>query len=278
MKHIRPRVRCLPAAAAALLWFATAATAAPLVDVFFYSPEFVPKNLAVLRETAERYFKEQELPVRFQPFARYRDMEVEFARRTVAFALVPPWVLDQSCFGRTFFLLAEPVRAGSTLDRKTVVASRGAQELKTGTIAVSGPTSHVREKLLAGFLATHPRLRLLTVPKDLDALLAVSFGQVEAAFVSSAQLQALGEINPALTASLVEIGYAVETPFPRFYATDHADDAAVHLMLVALEAMQRRESGRRLLAVLGYEHWRLSPRQARSPVPCGPGESGETER
>ncbi len=229
------------------------------LELFFYSPEFAPANLGVLQSSVEGYMRVRNVPVRFQAFARFEDLRTEFSKREVAFAVLPPWIAEHECLGRTLTAIAEPVRNGSSLDRKVVVVSRRtAQDLRTATIAVSGPRGRTAgpPPLLAKFVASYPRVKIISVPKDVDALLAVSFGQVEAAFVSSAQFETLARINPAMTATLEETGYTAESPFPKLYATDAATPEHVARARQAAVAMGESKEGKRLLRLLGYDRWR----------------------
>ena len=117
-------------------------------------------------------------------------------------------------------------------------------------VGAEGPASALQR-----FRADHPDARLIPVPKDVDALLAVSFGQVDAAFVSTAQFERLARVNPTLTGALHELGYSDETPLPRVYATGFASRESAAALADALERSASVASGRRLTSLLGYDQW-----------------------
>ncbi len=263
------------------LFLAPRAAAGQPLELFFYSPEFAPANLGILQTSVEAYLKARHLTAHFQAFARYEDLRSEFAKRQVSFAILPPWIAERQCLGRSLTAIAEPVRNGSSLDRKILVASKhAAGNLRSASVAVSGPRGlgGAAPPLLGEFVSSHPKARIINVPKDVDALLAVSFGQVEAAFVSSAQFETLARINPAMTAMLEETGYTAESPFPRLYATDAATAQRIAEMTEAAVSMGESDDGKRLLRLMGYDQWRpVDAKDRLVRTPC-PSDGEETKR
>ena len=68
--------------------------------------------------------------------------------------------------------------------------------LKNGSVAATLPSGSDtnRSAALAKLQHDFPNIRIIPVPKDIDALLAVGFGQVDAAFVSNTQFGQLAKI------------------------------------------------------------------------------------
>lgn len=230
-------------------------------EFFFYSPQVGTGNLSQLKQVADRFLRSSQTSLSFQPFARFEDLEREFDRHQPAFLIAPEWVAIDHCLGKALRPLARPVRNGKLYDRRALVASRaatGPADIEGGAIAATVPATGLGSSSasLAHFRRQHPDVRVIPVPKDIDALLAVGFGQVDAAFVSMTQLEMLARVNPALTGKLHELGYSTASPFPALYATEFADDKAVAGMRTALRSIGENEAGARLVRLLGYDGWR----------------------
>jgi len=252
--------------------------AAQEIDFFFYSPQVGPDNLSLLKQTADAYFRESGMTVRFQSFVRFEDLETEASQRRPQFLLVPRWVFTTRCLDPLLTPLARPIRNGRMNDRRALMAGRSitrTEQLDGGAIAATVPATgdNAGEAgALARFRSDHPNVRVIPVPKDVDALLAVGFGQVDAAFVSLAQFDMLSRVNPAVTAGLHEIGYSDETPFPQVYATSAASPDVAKRMEAVLEGTVHSETGRRLSNLLGFDQWvGVEPTEtpaARTPESC----------
>lgn len=130
-----------------------------------------------------------------------------------------------------------------------------AKELVNGSVAAALPAEASRREdvSMGRFRADHPTINVIPVPKDIDALLAVGFGQVDAAFVSLAQFEMLERVNPNLTANLHEIGYSQESPFPRLYATSVATTPMINAVTEAFSKVRDSGPGRRMFSILGFD-------------------------
>lgn len=258
MQRVTTRIRLF--LLAALLVPATAHAQAS--EFFFFSPDFGPGNLSGLTEAAEDYFKDADADVGFQPFARIEDFEREFAVRKPAFVVVPERVAVARCLRAQLHPLAFPVRGERSFGRRSLMARAGIDSvtaLTNGSVAATLPAGDetIRSAAISKLKHDVPGIRIIPVPKDVDALLAVGFGQVDAAFVSSTQFDQLAKINPRLTNDLHELGYSEEIPFPMVYATEFATQQNVDNLRALMHTVNDTESGKRLSALLGYDGWNL---------------------
>ena len=230
-------------------------------EFFFYSPQVGTGNLSQLKQAADRFLRDSGTSLSFQPFARFEDLQREFGAHRPAFLVVPDWVAMDHCLGEALRPLARPVRDGRVFDRRALVAAKeasSAADIDGGSIAATVPVAGrgSGSETLARFRREHPDVRVIPVPKDIDALLAVGFGQVDGAFVSMTQFDLLAGVNPALTGSLHEIGYSIATPFPAVYATQYANAEGIAALRKALESGGDTESGQKIVRLLGYDGWK----------------------
>jgi ABC-type amino acid transport substrate-binding protein len=241
------------------LFLAAPVRAQPGASLFFYSPDFSPGNLSVLKQAAEAYLAESGMPVRFQAFVRFEDFRRELATQQPEFVVVPHWAGGAECIGPGTRAIAAPVRSGETFGRKALVTSRTVKrvsELASGSIATTVPPGGVAVgSELDRLRREHPTLHVIAVPKDIDALLAVAFGQVSAAYVSIRQLGIFAAANPKLGGELKEIGYAESMPFPMVYATASAKAEQIEKLRSAAMNVAASGTGKRLVGLLGYDGW-----------------------
>ncbi len=244
----------------ALLAFPALAAAEP-VRLFYFSPDFSPGNLSVLTQAADAYFRESDADTRFQAFVRFQDFEREVLAQKPEFVVVPDWANGTECLGVELRALAKPRRGGESSGRKALIAKpkvRGIADIAEGSIAATvAPSGAPAGSALQKLQREHPGVRIISVPKEIDALLAVAFGQVDAAYVSTGQFGLLAGVNPKLGNDLKEIGYAESTPFPMIYATAHASDEQVDAVRTAVAAISTTGTGKRLIGLLGYDEWVL---------------------
>lgn len=241
---------------------APAMAATEQTALFFYSPEFAPGNLSVLTEVAEKYFADSGTGLTFQAFARFEDFRREFTSQRPAFVVIPNWVRENDDLPSGLTPLLLPLRGGQSLGRKTLMARpsiTNLRELGHGSVAATMPTvtQARRPTRLEKLREQNPGVRIIAVPKDIDALLAVSFGQVDAAFVSTAQFGMLAAVNPKLTQELHDLGYSEEIPFPRIYATDYATTEEIARFRDNISSVNTTGPGQRLTSLLGYDEWKL---------------------
>ena len=244
----------------ALLAIPASARADP-VRLFYFSPDFSPGNLSVLTQAADAYFRESNADARFQAFVRFEDFEREVAAQKPEFVVVPDWANGTDCLGVELRALAKPQRSGESTGRKALVARpkvRSIADIPEGSIAATvTPSGAMPGSALDRIRREHPGVRIIPVPKEIDALLAVAFGQVDAAFVSSGQFGLLAGVSPKLGNDLEEIGYAESTPFPMIYATAYATSEQVDDVRTAVSGVAGTGTGKRLIGLLGYDEWVL---------------------
>jgi hypothetical protein len=206
------RASFILAATLSLLCAATPVRASE-ATLFFYSPEFGPSNLSMLTEAVEAFLDDAAVDVRFQAFARLEDLQRKLAAERPGFLIAPDWLVGTECIDERVRPIAQPRLKGATSGRRALMAGPAIPTATIDTVgsvaaAVPAAAGNHQNVSITKFRTDHPGIRIIPVPKDIDALLAVGFGQVDAAFVSLSQFEMLERVNPKLTANLREIGYS----------------------------------------------------------------------
>jgi len=227
--------------------------------LFFFSPDFSPGNLSVLTQAVDAYLREAGTETRFQAFVRFEDFRREVAAQRPDFVVVPEWAAAPACIGSDLVPLARPVRGGESFGRKVLIGRSGIRKvsaLPNASIAATVPPGGSPSGSgLDRIRREHPGVRIIQVPKEIDALLAVAFGHVDAAYVSTRQFDMFAGVNPKLGTELTEIGYAETTAFPLIYATANADALEITRLQNAIARVSTSGTGKRLVGLLGYDGW-----------------------
>lgn len=236
------------------------AVAAAPVLFYFFSPDWRPPDLGRLTVAVEDALAVGGMRVSFQAFTRYEDFERQLSEKTPAFLLAPAWVQRASGgFARLgLTVVARPVRRGSSVYRKALMTGPGMDsidDLARGSIAATlhsmgeGST----EPVLDAFHLDPRSARVVAVPKDVDALLALSFGQVDGALVTSEQYDQLALSNPAEAARLHVLAFTPEVPLPPVFACAGTGTGEADRLRDRLLHLGESPDGAAVLALLGFD-------------------------
>ena len=228
--------------------------------VFFYNPETNVDNFATLKSEFDDYLAGKG-SYSFQPFSDRSTFERMLQSRPNGLYLLSSWHYSQL----NARVPMEPVLVGTYkgeyLQRKVLtardIASVGA--LQGVTVAGAGTEDYLRNVLRQmlgpeqdGLLSS---IKVLTVPKDIDALMAVGFGMAKAAISSESSLQKLAMINSRQHAQLKalatsEKSFLLVAAVPKQSADQEAS------LIDAIETMSSQPGGERNLRMLGLDGWK----------------------
>jgi ABC-type phosphate/phosphonate transport system substrate-binding protein len=271
--------RSTSAVVAAALAFAVFQPAAAGADFYLFSPDWSAGKASMLTSAFRRHLLASGLDIYFQAFARYDDFVERFDADQPDFVTAPEWI-EHRPWHVGLLPLARPLRDGRPGYRKALVvgaAHRNGTDLAGASIAVAAHAggSDVLAKVLSGLGVDAGDVRVIPVPKDIDALLALGFQQVDAALVVTNQIEMLAAANPIVAEHLEVVALSDEIPFPLFYATSVAPLALRSAMTSSLAALDKSDTGTRLLALLGCNGIQMlasatdAPRPSSTPAPRG---------
>lgn len=233
---------------------------------YFFSPDWRPGNLGLLAENVDALAKVADVSVTFQAFARYEDFVDQLRTTPPEFLIAPTWVEQLLPPSVKLTPMAQAERHSKSNYRKALMtraAIVSVDDLAKGSIAATvfamGPEGE--QALLDAFNLDGTRTRVVPVQKDIDALLALSFEQVDAALVTSPQFEAHARVNPAMVNELHIIGFSPPIDFPVLYTTAPETDERIERLASAFIDAKNNETGEHLLDILGFEGFR-SPQAA----------------
>jgi ABC-type amino acid transport substrate-binding protein len=253
----------------AAAWFG-AALASPLARadetrrlVVFYDPDANHKAILNITAWFNKFLDDSKLGLSFQPVQGRADFEKMLGKKEVAFAIVSSRYLREHKDGGLVPLLV-PSAAGNTRFEKLLLdKGQGQKGQLEGKRVAATATSADPKQAAQAILATLGEAGLdvdgviaLPVAKDIDALLALSFGQVEAALVTANSLQVLRGINPKAVESFRLVFKTKGSLYPPLCAVDgRADKTEREAFARVVQAMAKHAEGRKAMQTLGFDTW-----------------------
>lgn len=170
------------------------------VTIYFYNPETNINNFAVLKTSFDSYLSTQG-NYQFQPFDKQENFEQSINKKGNVY-LLSSWHLNalQQRFPLQVVLIG--TFKGNTAQKKILSAKKDIADfsmLKNTTLAGAGSEEYIRSVLQqiepAKYKEISDTVKILKVPKDIDALMAVGFGMADAAIAAESSLKTLETLN-----------------------------------------------------------------------------------
>jgi len=229
--------------------------------VFFYNSETNINNFSMLKGEFDAYLSTKG-GHRFQPFSKRTDFERFVLARTQGVILVSSWHFQRL---REQMAL-DPVMvgmSGNECTHKRVLTAKksipDATALRGQRIASAGSRDStitaLRKMLPPDQHELIDSLKILVVPKDIDALMAVSFGMAKAALTTEGSLHKLQKINPKQHELLHPLATSEGTLLP-VVAVLKGASAGDRNLLAVIEAMGQRPEGVERLRMIGLDRLR----------------------
>lgn len=228
------------------------------VTIFFYSAESNINNFSSLKAEFDRYLAAQG-PFRFQPFSDRATFERSIGAEREGVFVLSSWhyrnLKDR--------VPMEPLLVGvsrNASDHRLALSVRGTitslDQLRRATVA-SAVSDEYTNTLLRQMMPGTGRgsdrdARVLVVPKDIDALMAVGFGMADAAVTTEDGLAQLARANPKLAGGLHTLARSERVLLPVVAVPRGVSDSARNLVAI-VEAMGKDAEGARRLNMLGFD-------------------------
>lgn len=238
------------------------AEGAEQITIYFYSSETNINNFKALKMEFDRYLSEFG-SYQFQPFSERETFEQQIKGKNNCLLVLSSW--HYTNIYQEYKLT--PVFVGSRNEKtsqKSLLVSSGTVDLTTiqgGRIASASSESYSKS-LLSQMLqddALLPQLKILTVPKDIDALMSLGFGMAKSALTTDYSLNTLKMLNPALHKKITILAESEETLLLIVARTDESLEDVQSLVKI-LQEMPANPNGKKNMRMLGLDAWRpLNP-------------------
>ncbi|MBC8549138.1 MAG: PhnD/SsuA/transferrin family substrate-binding protein [Candidatus Brocadiales bacterium] len=246
-----------------LLLISTKTFADDTYKIYFYNPETNINNFASLKTEFDKYLSSYG-SFQFQPFSDRKSFEKFIVGRSDGVFLISSWHFSQ--LKRKFPIDMEArlvgVSKGKTTYQKILTTKNNIINidlLKGKVVASSGNEDYTRNILIqmqgAGERDIVNSMKILTVPKDIDALMAVGFGMADSALTTERSLTKLAAINPNQYKFLRQLAKSQEILLP-IVAVPKQSDENIKLLLTIIEKMETVLDGQKRLKMLGVDGWK----------------------
>jgi ABC-type amino acid transport substrate-binding protein len=229
--------------------------------IYFYNPETNINNFASLKTAFDTYLVEQG-GYRFQPFNDKGNFEAVLKEGKGNVYLLSSWHLSALQEQKVPLEIAlVGTSKGNTFQRKVLTAKKEITNLamlKNATIAGAGNEKYIYSVLQQIFgkdQALLKDIKILTVPKDIDAVMAVGFGAATAAVASESSLEKLAGINQNQYEQLHSLGFS-EKSYLLVAATLKKPENQESQVLDVLNKMADNSEGEKSLKLLGIDGWK----------------------
>ncbi len=231
--------------------------------IYFYNPETNINNFASLKTEFDQYLSSYG-PFQFQPFSDRKSFEKFIVGRSDGIFLLSSWHFNQ--LKKTFPIDMQARLVGISNGKATYEKILTAKNniisidlLKGKIVASSGNEDYTKNILMQmhgeGKRDIIDSMKILTVPKDIDALMAVGYGMADSALTTESSLTKLAAINPKQYGFLRSLSKSEEILLP-IIATPRQSDEKMRLLITIVEEMGTVLDGKRKLKMLGVDGWK----------------------
>ncbi|WP_054772976.1 hypothetical protein [Methylogaea oryzae] len=225
------------------LWAAPPACASQCT-IYFYNPETNINNYVSLKASFDTYLSQFGEGYRFQPFDEKDIFESVIGSDENSIFLISSWHYRLLKHKYPLHPMLVGVSGGVASQKKILSASQkitDLEHLRGKNIAVAGSKAYSKNVLEQIFAGKPPdlleSLRLILVPKDIDALMAVGYGMAAAALTTEKSLDDLRAINRKQYDLLEPLG-ASRASLLTLVVTPHQRTPAVDALLDVVDRMQ----------------------------------------
>ncbi len=233
----------------------TAFSEAETTAIYFHSSETSINNFKSLKIKFDRYLS-QFGPYEFQPVRERTEFEKQIRSRKDCVMLLSSWHYRK--IHKTG--LCEPVlvgfRNGKKTQKRVLVAPEGYDFRKSHGLKLASASSiqHTKSmiKKMPAIQLDADSLRILTVPKDIDAMMAVSFGMSEAALITENSYNRMKSLNPLLYKRIDIIAKGPESHL-MVLAAHKTCLPQMEKIIRIIQKMSENASGQKQIRMLGLD-------------------------
>jgi len=227
------------------------------IKIYFYSSETNINNFKSLKMEFDRYLSRFG-PYEFQPFSARDVFEKQVKGKENCLFILSSWHYRHIHKEYSLIPVLSGMRKGKKYQRKILVADEKAPDIevaKPGLIASASSlqyTFSVLKRMLKKY-AEHT-FRVLTVPKDIDALMSVGFGMAKLAFASRNAFDELKGVNPGLCRKMKVLAEGDKT-FLLIVALPQGFTANRKKTVDMIKNMSLNPDGKKRIRMLGLDSW-----------------------
>ena len=229
-------------------------------SIYYYNPETNIDNFVTLKDEMDGYLGHLGAS-KFQPFSKAEPFESALRKKVDGVLLISSWHYQKL---RKEFLLQPALVAmtGGTATHRKVLSVKGERTILAlkGKHLASSSSRAYTYAILKNMLGDANKdvidsIKIMTVPKDMDALLSLAFGVSQAALTTEKSLANLQKINPFQFKKMQIRAHSQEVLLP-IVATFSGQSKKYQEMVEILQKMGADTNGIKTLRMFGLERFR----------------------
>jgi len=225
--------------------------------LFFYNPESNINDFRTLKKLFDAYLSDYN-SYQFQPFDDKNTFE-SFLKPDNVFLLSSWHYLNLRERGYTDLqpILVGTINGNATYTKvlSTKKNIKSLDKLHKKRIASAGDKNYTNDVLQDMAKYSKVQFKILTVPKDIDALMSVLFGMAQGALTARHSLDTLLTLNPKKYQLLHQHAESIAITLPVVVTYKPIVKPSIEKLLVAIENLSASTSGKEILGMLGWDGW-----------------------
>lgn len=228
------------------------------LTIFFYSAESNVNNFSSLKAEFDRYLATQGA-FRFQPFSDRATFEQTIRGEREGIFVLSSWHFQNL----SVRMPMEPLLVGVSKNqsaRRRILSARlsvtSLDQLRNAKVASAVSDDYtqtlLRQMMPGAARGGDPGAKVLVVPKDIDALMAVGFGIADAAVTTEDGLAQLSQVNPKLAGAIHTLATSERVLLP-IVAVPRGAGEAMRQLIGIVETMGRNAEGAKRLNMIGFD-------------------------
>lgn len=263
-RQISTRLVIIGSLVIALTLFSWQANATSENTLFFYNPESNINDFRSLKRLFDTYLSAQGT-YQFQPFNNQNTFESFLKKSKNDVFLLSSWhyqnLIEQG-YSNLKPLLVGTIDGQSTYTKvlstkKNIRDIKGLQGKRIASAGNLNYTKNTLEGMVAEQqLTIRKPFRVLTVPKDIDALMSVLFGMAHGALTARNSLTTLATLNPRKYRLLRQQAESQAIMLPLVVIYSPIAKFSTQTLLNSIEDMPHSSTGKAVLGMLGWDGWK----------------------
>ncbi len=237
------------------------ARAEEVITVYFYNSEANINNFIPLVAGFDNFLSRSG-SYRFQPFKERKTFEQEIRGKEKYLVLLSSWHFSEIRKIYSLRPLLVGVRNGRTSQKRILMGAESLKDIKginSGQVASAGDEGYtrtlLREMLPDKELAES--VRILKVPKEIDALMSVGFGMSKSALITENTLGTLKKTDPSLYSKLKILAEGKDSLLPILAVPETFSEQAAALIEIIKDMPGKNAEGNDIIKMLDLDDWKV---------------------
>ena len=231
--------------------------------VMFFDPDANLTNIVKVKGALQRYLRKIDPKTKFQPITKYKTFQRLIKRKKPDLLIISSHYYKAHAESLSLKPVFIAEKQGKLSYSKILLtkseASKGSVSIKS--IATTSTRDYVKSLDFKKANIKAANLSVIQVTKDIDALLALSYGQVESALLVPDSLEYLKAANPESVKGMKKVFNTPKTINPVLCVVGDNKDSEMKAFLDAFKNISNDKDGKAFMNFLGYSKWITPPKK-----------------